>query len=118
KFSEQLIDGEVVFLSGKVNIRDDRASIITSDLQRIQDVYDAIKTINIDLSSIDDKHLAQLKRKLTSYPGKVPVFLNVHTEEHKSVQIKVGHDLNVSPNESLMNEIKSIVGNKSFSVTF
>lgn len=115
--SHQLISGEVVFVNGKVNIRDDRASIIISDIKRVQDVYDLIKAINVDLSAIDDKHLGKLKTKLTKYPGRVPVYLNVHTNAHKSVQILVGEDLHVSPNESLMNEIKSIVGKENFSVT-
>ncbi len=118
QLSSHLIVGEVVFLTGKVNIRNDRASIVASDLKRVQDVYDSIKAINVDLSTIDDTHLGKLKGKLTSHPGRVPVFLNVHTNEHKSVQILVGEDLHVSPNESLMNEIKSIVGRENFSVTF
>jgi len=41
----------------------------------------------------------------------------MNTESHKSVEILVGEDLYVAPNERLMNEIKELVGKESFSVT-
>jgi len=118
KLSKYINEGEVVFLSGKVNFRDEVPKIIAEDMKHIHDVYGAIKSINIDLTRIGNSDLNNLRRKLSSFPGKVPVYLRMNTKSHKSVEILVGEDLYVAPNERLMNEIKELVGKESFSMTF
>jgi DNA polymerase-3 subunit alpha len=116
KLARYINEGEVVFLSGKVNIRDESPKIIIEDMRHIHDVYGSIKAINVDLSSVGERGLQDLKKKLAGFPGKVPVYLRLK-RLHKSVEILVGEDLFVSPNEHLMNEIKGLVGNENFSVT-
>ena len=107
-----LRSGEVVYLKGKVSLRDDDAAIIANDMGMIQDVYKAIKSINLDLTGLGQHGIDRLKRKLSSSPGKVPVYLRMPTEGNKSVEILVGKNLFVAPNEDLMNDIKDLVGNK------
>jgi len=113
-----LREGEVVFLKGKVNLRDEEVKIIASDMGQIQDVYKSIKSINLDLSSLEQNGIDHLKNKLTSSPGKVPVYLRLSTAANKSVEILVGEDLFVAPNEDLMNEIKDLIGNECCSLKF
>src|SRR5262249_11978185 len=103
-------EGEVVFLKGKISLRDEAPKIIVNDIKHIRDVYSSIKAIRVDLSALGDSRLKDLKDKLADFPGKVPVYLNVSTKANKGVQILVGEDLFVSPTENLMNEIKELVG--------
>lgn len=117
RLANYISEGEVIFLSGKVSLRDETPKIIAEDMKHIHDVYGSIKSINVDLSEVGDKDLKDLKRKLSSFPGKIPVYLRLNTKSHKSVEILVGKDLYVAPNERLMNEIKELVGAESFSVT-
>jgi len=112
-----LKEGEVVFIMGKINFRDSEPKIIVNDMKHIRDVYNAIKSIKVDLQNIGESGLIDLKKKLISSPGKVPVFLKLDTKTHKSVQVLVGEDLFVSPNEELMNDIKDLVGKDNFAVT-
>jgi DNA polymerase-3 subunit alpha len=116
KLADFITEGEVIFLSGKVSLRDDAPKIIAEDMKHIHDVYGSIKAINVDLSAVGDKDLTVLKRRLASFPGKIPVYLTLNTKSHKSVEILVGKDLYVAPNERLMNEIKELVGKECFSV--
>ena len=113
-----LNEGEVVFINGKVNIRQDTPSIIVNDMRRIQDIYSAIKSITLDLSSVDQKNFANLKQRILSFPGKVPVYLQMNTQAQKGLQIRVGNDLYVAPNENLMSNVKALVGQEGLSVTF
>ncbi|MBI3618326.1 MAG: DNA polymerase III subunit alpha, partial [Candidatus Omnitrophica bacterium] len=117
QLAKYLNEGEVVFLSGRVSRRDDEPKIIATDMKQMQEVYGAIKTINVDLAGVNQQKLKSLKEKLTSFPGKVPVYLRLDTESRKSIQILVGEDLFVTPNEELMNEIKELVGDGNFSLT-
>jgi len=86
-------------------------------MKLMPEVYGAIKTINVDLAGADQRKLSDLKQKLTSSPGKIPVYLKMDTPTQKSVQILVSEDLFVTPNEELMNEIKELVGEGNFSLT-
>ncbi len=113
-----LTEGEVVFINGTVNIRQDTPTIIANDMRRIQDVYSAIKAITLDLSKVEKQNFMDLKRRLLTFPGKVPVYLQMSTKSNKSVQIRVGEDLCVTPNENLMNEVKKLVGQEGLSVAF
>ena len=116
KLVDYIVEGEVVFLNGKVNVRDERISIIASDLKRITDVYNAIKAIKINLPTTSKKIFEDIKKKLLNFPGTVPVYLTINTESQKGVQIRVGKGLFVAPNENLINEIKAIVGTENFAV--
>jgi len=116
--SHYLNEGDVLFVSGKVSTRDDDPKIIISDIKHIREVYRAIKSIKLDLSAIGEKSFTDLKSRLLNAPGKIPVYLRLNTNSHKSVQILVGDDLFVDPNEELINSIKEIAGEESFSVTF
>ncbi len=117
QLAKYLNEGEVIFLSGRVSKRDDEPKIVANDMKQIQDVYGSIKKINVALAQVDQQKLRDLKEKLASFPGKVPVYLSMDTPSHKSVQILVGEDFFVAPNEELMNEIKELVGEGNFSLT-
>lgn len=118
QLSEYLIIGEVVFISGRLNFRDEQPTIIASDIKRIMDVYDSIKSIKIFLPEGPSLALDTLKGKLTKFPGKVPVYLNLKTKSNKSVEILVNEDLYVRPNENLMNEVKALVGHAGLVLNF
>ncbi len=117
KLSDYIIEGEVVFVSGKVNYRDDEPKIIVEDMKRIHDVYNSIKAINLDLFDLQQNKLIDIKSRLKNFPGKIPVYLRLKTNTNKGVQIKVSDDLFVSPNEDLMNQIKELIGKDRLSLT-
>ena len=68
------------------------------------------------MSGLKEDSLEKLKSKLSLSPGKTPVYLNLNTKSRKSVQILVGEDLFVTPNETLMNDIKELVGESRLKV--
>jgi len=74
-----------------------------------------IKSVQVDLSQTGQAGFEKLKEKLSRFPGKVPVYLQVDTNNYKRVQILVGENLYVTPSEVLMEEIKVLVGENNFS---
>ncbi|MBF0521589.1 MAG: DNA polymerase III subunit alpha [Candidatus Omnitrophica bacterium] len=116
KLAPCLREGEVVFLVGRASLKDEEVKIVAGDMKQVRDIYSSIKSIYVDLSKAPNSSLEDFKKKLSKYPGKVPVYLKVNTKTNKSVEIVVGQELFVSPNENLMNEIKDIVGKESLTV--
>ncbi|MDP8265034.1 MAG: DNA polymerase III subunit alpha [Candidatus Aceula lacicola] len=111
-----LKEGDVVVLKGRVSLRDAVPKIIAGDIQDVKQAYEAVKTISIDLSGVNESGLGTLKEKLSRFPGSIPVYLHLNTNEHKSVQILVGEDLYVDLNESLMDDLKGLLGENRISL--
>jgi DNA polymerase-3 subunit alpha len=111
-----LKESSVVVVKGKVNYRDGVAKLVINELAGIEQVYDLIKSMHIDLSKLGKEAFDKLKEKLARFPGHVPVYLQIDTKNFKTVEILVGKDLHVTPSEVLMEEIKSMVGAGNFSV--
>lgn len=115
--ASMLKEGQVMVLKGRVSLRDNAPKLVVSDMKPIEEIYKAIKAIHVDLSLVGEQGLNHLKEKLSSFPGKVPVYLKLDTKAYKSVQILVGEDLFVSPSEILMEELKNLIGEGNFSLT-
>ncbi|MFH1359552.1 MAG: DNA polymerase III subunit alpha [Candidatus Omnitrophota bacterium] len=115
--ANRLKEGAVILLKGRVSFRDEAPKIIASDIIPIDEAYKSVKSINVDLSTVNEKGLSDLKEKLSQFPGAIPVYLRLNTNSHKSVQILVGEDLYVNPTEFFIEELKDIVGSENFSLT-
>jgi DNA polymerase-3 subunit alpha len=115
--ADVLKEGEIVVVVGRVGFREDVPNIVAGDIKKIEEIYKAITSINLNVSDVTQNDLTRLREKLSLFPGKIPVYLHLNTKEYKSVQILVGEDLFVTPNGDLINQIKDIVGSDRFSVT-
>lgn len=116
--AEYIREGNVVLIRGKVSLRDDDAKIIVEDMKHVQDVFNSIKNMRIDLTQSEASVLEDLKNKFRKFPGRIPIYLNMNTTGHRGIEIMVGKDYFVTPTEELMTEIKELVGNKNFTVSF
>ncbi len=114
--ANDLKEGEVVLVKGRLSLKEDVPRLIASDVRPIGQAYKSIKAINVDLSRLGQEGLRSLKEKLAGYPGKVPVYLSLDTKAYKSVQILVGEDLFVAPTENLLDELKEMIGEDRFSL--
>ncbi len=111
-----LQEGNVVIIKGRVSFRDEAPKIIANEINYINEAYKRVKSINIDLSEVNEETLGRIKQKLSEHPGLVPVYLSLDTNSYKSVQIMVGKDLFVTPNQRLMDELKELLGGSHFSL--
>ena len=112
-----LKENTVVVVKGKVSFRDGFPKMVGNEMAGIEEVYDMIKSLQVDLSHTGEVGFEKLKEKLSRFPGKVPVYLQMDTNNYKKVQILVGEELYVTPSEVLMEELKVLVGEDNFSLT-
>ncbi len=107
----------VVFVKGKANLREDIPKIVVDDIVFIDEVYKSVSAIRIELSGVKEGLLRVLKEKLADYPGKVPVYLDLDTSDSRRIQLVVGEEFFVQPNEALVQDLEKIVGAEKFSLT-
>jgi DNA polymerase-3 subunit alpha len=116
-------EGAVVVVKGKILSRKGKdgkptgpRNIVVDELRDINEIYQLVKLIRIDMTKVGPDKLTVIKKKLEHFPGDTPVHLQIDTRNHKSVEIKVGRELYVTPSEVLMDEIKFVVGENGFRV--
>jgi DNA polymerase-3 subunit alpha len=107
----------IVLVKGRLNLREQSPKVIADDIRYIDDAYKSIQSINIELSGVQESTLRVLKEKLSNYPGKTPVYLNLNTNSSKTFQIIVGEEFYVQPSETLFQELEGLLGEKKFSLT-
>lgn len=111
-----VVKGKMLSRKGKDGKLSGPRNIIIDELRDINEIYQLVKLIRIDTTGISPDKLPLIRKKLEHFPGQVPVHLQIDTRNHKSVEIKVGRNLYVTPSEVLMDEIKVIVGENAFHV--
>ena len=103
----------IVFIKGKVSLREDEPKIIASDIISPEDVKSKFtKAIFINLSTpgLDEFIIDNLKKTLLKHPGRVPVYMNFIEPSGKRVRIAVGKDFSVQADELLLEDIEGVLG--------
>ncbi|MEW6171315.1 MAG: OB-fold nucleic acid binding domain-containing protein, partial [Candidatus Omnitrophota bacterium] len=117
QYSRVIQPNRIILIKGRLNLKEDTPKIIASELIPLEEFYKLINAIEIDLSGVRENIFTSIKEKLSLFPGKVPVYLHLDTNNRSKVKVLVGQDLFVQPNEELVKEIESLVGEKRFSLT-
>jgi len=102
-----------VFVSGKLNLREERPKIIVEDIIPLENVRSRFtKAISIDLFSLgtENETFGRLKDLFKKHKGSIPIHLNVSTKSNGSYRIVVNDDLFVTPSDDMLGELEEIVG--------
>ncbi len=102
----------IVFVKGRVNLREERPKIVANDIIPLDELQKKLtQAIIINLTTgIDDKSLNNLKSILQSHPGTAPVYLNFRMADGKKVEVSVEEKLKVEPSDKLAVEIERLLG--------
>ncbi|MFH1641010.1 MAG: DNA polymerase III subunit alpha [Candidatus Omnitrophota bacterium] len=117
KVYRYILPNTVVLVRGRLNLKEDTPKIIANDLFPMDEVYKLVTTINIILSGVRENLFESLKELLSSYPGKIPVYLHLDTHVKSKVHLVVGEGLYVSPSEKLIEDIENLLGEGKLTLT-
>jgi DNA polymerase-3 subunit alpha len=118
KVSRYIQLNSVVMVTGRLNLNEDQPKIVVNDLIPIEDTFNLIAGLNINLFGIRENLFQSLKELLTSNPGKTPVYLRLDSPSKNRIQLVVGRDLYVNPSEKLIQDIDELLGEERLSLVF
>ena len=116
KISRFIQPSTVVLVKGRLNLKEDTPKIIANDMLPVEEIYKLISGMSIDLSGVRENLFETLKSLLTASPGKTPVYLHLDNASRQRVQVVVGNGLFVQPNEKLIGDIESLLGQNRLSL--
>ncbi|MFA4932942.1 MAG: DNA polymerase III subunit alpha [Candidatus Omnitrophota bacterium] len=106
----------IVHIRGIVDLKEETPKIIVEDMFPFDEIYKLITAMSINLSGIRENIFETLKTLLGDYRGNVPVYLRLDTPAKSRVQMIVGENLYVSPNEKLIQDLDELLGEERLSL--
>ena len=110
KVSKHILNNNVVLLRGRLNLKENTPKIIADDLYPIDEVHRLVTSVKIDLANTKENVFESLKELLRSCPGSIPVYLHLDTPNKSRIQVLVGQELFVDPQEKLIRQIEDLLG--------
>jgi DNA polymerase-3 subunit alpha len=105
-----LIPNQPVFVKGKVNLKEDIPKILVSTLFPLEEAYKLLEAIHLNLSGVRENVVETLKDKFALNSGNIPVYLHFDTPSKHRIQVIVGEELFVRPDQKLIKDIEDIIG--------
>ncbi len=118
KVNQYLLDSNVVFVVGRVDLKEEMPKIIANDMFMVDNAYDLISSVNIELSNIRENLFDSLKNTILSHPGKTPIYLHISTPNRPRIRIAAGEELFVNVNEDFLDDLEGLLGEESFALRF
>jgi len=103
----------IVFVQGRVNMREETPKIVANEVTTLETArarYTKNVLIDLMMAGLEKAALEKLKKVLSRYPGKVPVYLNFVKPDGKRTTLFIGGALSVEPHEGLVRDVEKIFG--------
>ena len=116
KFASLVRVDAMVFITGKLSLREDEPKLLTDEIIPLEEVksrFTKAVLIRLNTPGLDKNTLGSLKSILAKHRGKIPVFLNFQEPSGKRISVSTGRNYTVKPNDGLLDEIENLCGSGS-----
>jgi len=116
---KNVIEDNIVFVKGRVNLREDTPKIISEEilpLDEARNKYTQALSIDVITTGLEKDTLNKLREVFSRHKGHTPVYLNFTTPDKKKVQMAAGKAMSITPTDDLIVEIEKIIGEGAVSV--
>jgi DNA polymerase-3 subunit alpha len=113
KVSNMVKQDAVVFVKGRVSLREEEPKIIANEIASLDSVrMKYTKAVMIDLLTmgLDALALEKLKKVLSRYPGRIPVYLRFVKPDKNKTVVSIGNAFCVEPHEGLVRDVEKLFG--------
>jgi DNA polymerase-3 subunit alpha len=103
----------IVFVKGRLNLREEEPKIVANEIVSLDFVrakYTRAVSIELVMAGLEKAVLENLKKILSRYPGRVPVYLEFKKPDGKKVMLSLGQTFYVEPHDGLVKDIEKLLG--------
>ena len=112
QLAPQLKVFSIVFVEGRVAIRDDRPRLIAQQIVPMEQGSRLAKAIELILHTpgVERDFLERLKALLGRFPGTVPIYLTIRLPKEHPMRLKFAQGFQVEPHPELIEELGKLLG--------
>lgn len=103
----------IVFVKGRVSLREEEPKIIAGEVAALDTVrmkYTRSVIIDLLTAGLEAMTLDRLKKVLSRYPGRIPVYLNFTKPDGGRTLVSIARNFSVEPHEGMIRDIEKIFG--------
>ena len=119
QLAPQLKPNAVVFVEGRIAVREDRPRLIAQQIVPIEQGPSKLaRSIELTLRSVgtEKEFLEQLKELLSRFPGVVPVYFKLELAEQPSMRLKLAEHFKVDPTQELLDALGQLLGEEAVAI--
>jgi len=116
KFSNLVKVDSMVFITGRLNLREEEPKLIADEiipLEEVKSKFTKAMLIRLQTPGLEKATLSALKSILSRHRGKVPVFLNFRESDGKMTSMSAGRNYFVKLDNLLLEEVENLCGTGS-----
>ncbi len=113
QLSSQLKPSAIVFVEGRVAVREDLPRLIAQQIVPLeQGLHRFAKAIELILhgQGLERPLLEQLKQLLVRFPGPTPIFLTINMPGEGPTRLKLAESFKVEPRPEVLDELRRLLG--------
>lgn len=113
KFSSLIKVDSMVFITGRLNLREDEPKLLPNEiipLEEVKSKFTKALAINFSTPGLETTVLDRLKTVLARHRGNIPVFLSFQESDGKKISMSTGRPYAVKMDDLLVEEIENLCG--------
>lgn len=115
--SRYIQPNSVILTQGRLNLKEEAPKIVVNSIIPLEEAYKQVSKIDINIAGLKENLLSSLKQALSEHSGPTPVYLHMDSPNRTRLQILVSNELHVQPNQNLIHDIETLLGEERFSLT-
>ncbi|HEX9780767.1 MAG TPA: DNA polymerase III subunit alpha, partial [bacterium] len=119
QLAPQLNANAVVFVEGRIAIREARPRLIAQQIVPLEQAFGKLSRaleLTLKRQGVAPAMLEQLKSLLGAHPGRVPVTLRIELPDEPSTRLKLSESYQVEPTLALMDELRKLLGEQAITL--
>ena len=113
KAPELVKEDSMVYVHGKLNMREEEPKIVAEDimpLEKVKEKFTKSVLIKVTTRGLEENMMKRIKTSIKKYSGKTPVHIDFLSEEGRKIRMTVDKDFFVQPSDELLGEVEGLVG--------
>ncbi|MBF0252369.1 MAG: DNA polymerase III subunit alpha [Candidatus Omnitrophica bacterium] len=113
KCSEFVAEDMLVFIDGKLNLKEESPKIFAEDiilLEKVKEFYTKSVVLKLTTTGLSESLMKDIKTKISQHKGNVPIFVDLIAPEGRRVRLSMEGDMAVTPDDSLIDALEDLIG--------
>lgn len=119
KYGAFLNKGEMVFLRGKVSETEEKSfRMLCEEIIPIAEIRNRLANgiqLLINPTTMNDEEIVKLQQIIKKYPGKIPLYFEIHTKDGQNNIILRSKKFQVILSDDFLNELQKLIGKENIS---
>ena len=113
KTPELIAEDNLVYIHGRLNLREEEPKLIAEDimpLEKVKEKFTKAVLIKLTTTGLEKQMMNRVKWIIGRFKGQIPVFIELISPEGRKLRLSTDKELFVHPTDELIDELEKIVG--------